>query len=220
METGRISRLKITGFHWLFLIFTSRTFKELCFKLEREKDLDPNVLSYLTGRFLSFLVFAIPLVCFATFVGLRTYFESASIFFLGATVFLLLLFLFIARGHIKELESCTFTYTFPVLTQGKVTGRWLDRHRGLRVDCSYLVDNKEYTGIFSVGFKNGFRHWKKGSNFPLIYSSLRPSAACPYDERMCEYLCLNRYKIKPVTESSDLEGMSGIFGAIKWVKTS
>ncbi len=208
--------MRITGFHWFFLIFTSREFKETCFKLERDKDLDPNVLTFLTNRFLWFFVIAVSLLGYCNYISLQFYFESGFKFILFAIALFWWVFWSTVRGHLKILENNCLAYSFPVLIDGKVKARWLCRYKGMTVDYTYSVDNESFTGEITVG--NWFGRWKKESKFPLIYSSHRPSAACPYDSRMVDFLCLSRKKKRLRVEGEKLNCSPGLLGGFRWTK--
>ncbi|WP_299376701.1 hypothetical protein [uncultured Kiloniella sp.] len=210
--------MKISKFHWLFLAFASKYFRNYCHQLAQENKLDSRVLNYLTSKFLQFALFTIPIGGYGTYAGLMTYLESDMLFFLYATFFFIALFAYLFWKNSKRIEAIAIVHSSPVLTSGEVVGRTIGRHGGLKVEFSYIANGKQYRGSFLAAMVTEFPKWKKGSFFPLIYSHIKPSVACPYDVNMCDRFCLLQDKDKPDTEDNTVTGFCNILGIPNWVK--
>ncbi|WP_085905547.1 hypothetical protein [Kiloniella majae] len=213
-----LNRLQITIIHRFFLVFTSRSFRGYCHQLAHEKNLNVSVLSYLTAKFFQLVFFTVPILVYGTYVGVMTYFESDILFFLYGTLFFITLFVFLFLRNIKRIEDVAIAHSSPILTFGKVTGRAISKYGGLRVEYLYTVDGQQHRRSFLAAIFTQFSKWKKGSVFPLIYSDMKPSIACPYDVSMCDKFCLSLDKDKPYSEDNALTGFCNILGIPNWIK--
>ena len=216
METGR-ERVKITGFHWLFLIFTSRTFKDLCYKLEREKILDTKVLSYLVEKMLQFSIWVVIGIGISLYLCIPAYKESGMNFYLYVLgIFIWFLTHFLFYRNVKRLEVAALAHSTPVLAKAEIISRSITSDMQLWVSCKYFIGEQKIIIRFLAGGSTDYKKWKNVEHLTVIYSSMNSKVACPYDERMCERFCLSRKKIKPLMENGILEGGVEFFGRVYW----